>query len=270
MSKICKVCSKLGDSIDCPKCNSVSYCSQLCLTDNLSEHKLICQTEILSKTYEGIVHVTTSLETKEHKLEFDESDKASDNDKKILSNKILSIFKEMLVKYNNFPSIAFGEYINVGDKDVGYIRVLSSFSIKETNEHFNTFEVRMFKNSEDYKKSNTDFNNSGLAGIEEFYHLITKDYEVKFEISTNKETSTINIKPISTSEPEKKNLGLDVINYAFQNFMVQLENAVDGEVIKVSIKENDDIVRITKKVINEDKFEFTVNVFFGKEINQNN
>ena len=268
MSKICKVCSKLGDCINCPECNNVSYCSQLCLADDLKEHKLICQNENISKTYEGIVHVTTTVETKEHKLEFDESDKASDNDKKILSKKILSLFKEMLVKYNTFPNIAFGEYINVDNKDVGYIRVLSSFLIKETNEHFNTFEVRMFKNPDDYKKSKTDLNNSGLAGIEEFYHLITKDYEVKFEISTNKENSTINIKPISTSEPEKKNLGLDVINYAFQNFMVQLENAVDGEIIKVSIKEDDDIVHITKKVINDSKFEFTVNVFFGKDFNQ--
>lgn len=268
MSKICKVCSKLGDSINCPTCNDVSYCSQLCLTDDLPEHKLICQSNNISKTYEGIVHVTTNLETKEHKIEFDESDKALNNDKKILSKIIVSIFKEMLVKYNSFPNIAFGEYINVDNKDVGYIRVLSSFTIKETNEHFNTFEVRMFKNPDDYKKSKTDFNNSGLAGIEEFYHLITKDYQVKFEISTNKETSTINIKPISTSEPEKKNLGLDVINYAFQNFMVQLENANDGEIIKVSVKENDDIVHITKKILDEDKFEFTVNVFFGKEINQ--
>lgn len=267
MSKICKLCSKLSDGIDCPKCNNVTYCSQICLTDDLSEHKSLCQTENLSKTYEGIVHVTTNVETKKHKLEFEESDKASDNDKKILSSIILSLLNEMLVKYNSFPNIAFGEYINVDNKDVGYIRVLTSFAIKEENEHFNTFEVRMFKNPDDYKKSKTDFNNSGLAGIEEFYHLITKDYEVKFEISTNKETSTINIQPISTSEPEKKNLGLDVINYAFQNFMVQLENAVDGEVIKVSVKENDDIVHITKKVINENKFEFTVNVFFGKDIN---
>jgi len=269
MSKICKVCLKLGDCFNCNKCNNVSYCSQLCLADDLQNHKLVCQSDILFKTYEGIVHVTTSLETKESKLEFDEKESASVNDKTIITKKVLPIFTEMVTKYNTFPSIAFGEYINVNDKDVGYVRVLSSFLIKENNEHFNTLEVRMFKNPDDYKKSKTDFNNSGLAGIEEFYNLITKDYEVKFQISTNKENNTINIKPISSSEPEKKNLGLEVINYAFQNFMVQLDSAKDGEVIKVSLAEDNDIIHITKKVIDEDKFEFTVNVFSGKDINQN-
>ena len=115
MSKICKLCSKLSEGVDCPKCNNVTYCSQLCLTDDLPEHKSLCKTENLSKTYEGIVHVTTNIITKEHKLEFDEGDKASDNDKNILSIIVLSIFKEMLAKYNTFPSIAFGEYINIDD-----------------------------------------------------------------------------------------------------------------------------------------------------------
>jgi len=268
MSKICKVCNKLDNILDCTRCKSVSYCSKECQIIDWSEHKLICQSNSLSKTYEGIVHITTLIETSENKLEFDEKEKASENDKRIVSNIILPIFKQMLIKYNTFPSIAFGEYINIENKDVGYIRILASFTIKEKNEHFNTLEVKIFKNPDDYKKDKTDFNNSGLAGIEEFYHLITKDYEVKFEISNDKENNRINIKPISTSEPDKKNLGLQVINYAFQNFMVQLDNAIDGEVIKVSLKEDDDIIHITKKIINENRFEFTVNVFFGKKINQ--
>lgn len=266
MSEICKVCFKLENTLGEPKIE-ILKCTR-CQTIDCLKQNSICESDTLSKRYEGIVHITTSIITNKNMIEFEENDKASDNDKIILSNKILSLFKKMLVKYNSFPGIAFGEYISVDDKDVGYIRILSSFTIKEKNEHFNTFEVIMFKDPADYKKSKTDFNNSGLAGIEDFYHLITKDYEVKFEISTNKETSTINIKPLNTSEPENKNLGIDVINYAFQNFMVQLESANDGEVIKVSLEENNDIIHITKKIINETTFEFTVNVFFGKEINQ--
>jgi len=220
----------------------------------------------LSKTYEGILHITTSIKTNENKFEFHEKDETIEEDKNNIISLVTPIFKSMQTKYNGFPNVACGEYININDKDVGYIRILSSFPIKDLDEHFNTLEIMIFKNGDDYKKSEKDFNNNGLAGIEEFYHLIMKDYEVKFEISTNKETNTINIKPISTSEPENKNLGLEVINYAFQNFMGQLESAADGEVIKLRVKEDNDIIHITKKVITDSKFEFTVNVFYGKEI----
>ena len=267
MSKICKVCSNLGDTIDCSQCKNVSYCSENCLNIDLPQHKIICQYTI-SKTYEGILHITTSIKTNEQKFEFHEKDEAVEEDKNKIVSLVGPIFKSMVTKYNGFPNVACGEYININDKDVGYVRILSSFPIKDADEHFNTLEIRIFKNSDDYKKSEKDFNNNGLAGIEEFYHLITKDYEVKFQISTNKETSTINIKQISASEPENKNLGLEVINYAFQNFMGQLESAADGEIIKLSVKKGIDIIHITKKVITDSKFEFTVNVFFGIELNQ--
>ena len=232
MSKPCKVCSSIENSMFCSKCKTVNYCSKECQSVDWTEHKNTCKSNELSKKYEGLFHIITSIETNKERIEFDNEDTVSENDKRILSNTVLPIFKSMVKKYNTFPNIAYGEYITINDKDVGYIRVVSSFLDKKNNEHFNTFEVKMFKNENDYKKSPTDFNNNGLGGLEDFYNLIIKDYEIKLEISINSETNKINIKPISTSEPEKKNLGLSIITYIFQNFMTQIDNAIDEEVIK--------------------------------------
>ena len=220
----------------------------------------------LEMNYEGIVHITTSLETKENSIEFDEKDTISSNDKKIISDTILPIFINMIKKYDRYPNISYGEYIN----DIGYIRVISSFQIKKNNEHFTTLEVKMFKSSTDYIKSDDDFNNSDTAGLEDFYLNIKKDYEVKFEILTDEETGMINIKPISASEPEKKDLGMAVISYAFQYHMMQMESVDDGEIIKVTPnKDEADIIHITKKTINKNRYEFTVKVFYGNNYVQN-
>ena len=222
--------------------------------------------ENLEMNYEGIVHITTTLETKENIIEFDEKDNISSNDKKIISDTILPIFENMIKKYDRYPNISYGEYIN----DIGYIRVISSFEIKKNNEHFTTLEVKMFKSSADYIKSDDDFNNSDTAGLEDFYLNIKKDYEVKFEILTDDETGMINIKPISASEPEKKDLGMAVISYAFQYHMMQMESVDDGEIIKITPTKNEpDIIHITKKTINKNRYEFTVKVFYGNNYVQN-
>jgi len=220
----------------------------------------------LEMNYEGIVHITTSLETKENTIEFDEKDSISTNDKKIISDTILPIFINMINKYNGYPNISYGEYIN----DIGYIRVISSFQIKKDNEHFTTLEVKMFKSAAEYIKSDDDFNNSDTAGLEDFYLNIKKDYEVKFEILTDEESGMINIKPLSSSEPEKKDLGMAVISYAFQYHMMQMESVDDGEIIKVTpTKDEPDIIHIIKKTITKNRYEFTVKVFYGNIYVQN-